>query len=1727
MAENMKVLIKKRGSIKARLTLFKNYLDGIVTQLCTEQTNVIDADTSIELQSRLERLNSVWVDFNEVQTSIEVSHDNFDEQLKERELFESIFYKVTTQSKRLLSESKKENELVNNNSGSAVLSSSINSVAMQTAPRLPNIPVPKFKGQYEQWLEFRDTYVSLIHNNKSITDIEKFHFLRGALEGDAKEVIHSLEFSAANYKTAWDLLCERYNNTSYLINNHVKLLFSLPTSTRESATELRKLLDAMVKHLRSLNTLGQETNTWDVMIIFLVTGKLDPITYREWEETKARDRLPTLDEFKQFLKNRAELLESLEGNKQNKPKVYSKSQTFITTNTSCSYCKGSHYINNCTDFLKLSVYNRFEQAKRLKLCLNCLKINHISKDCISVGCKKCKARHHTLLHYDKKSEVSDRSNGESQAAQEESTPVPSPSQNSSVVMAASQCNQACEVLLSTALVQVLDSQSYPHTCRVLLDSGSQSNLITGDLCKKLGIVKTNVKLSIVGVSQVVSEIQYKCEVTIQSLHNAFEKSISCLVVPKIGENIPGHYVNISDLQIPQHLKLADPKFHEPSPIDILIGAPLFYELLCIGQVQLGKNMPTLQKTRCGWVVSGQMCVNQGPRSHCNLSINLNIQQQLAKFWELEEPAIGDTMLSEDDKRCEEIFVTSTTRDSTGRFIVNIPFKDSVEKLGDSKQHALSRFFALENRLRKNPTLKEMYLSFMKDYEVMGHMSRLDNSSDDKASYYFPHHGVLNECSATTKLRVVFNGSAPTDTGISLNDIQFVGPKIQEDLLPIVLRFRQHNVVVCADIAKMYRMVQINPSQRSFQKIFWRPDPNDELHTYLLNTVTYGTASAPFLAIRCLKQLGYDNLVKYPVASNIILHDFYVDDLLTGGLSVDEVVKNCQEVDLILRSGCFELRKWVSNKPEVIKQVSGESNQSVNIHFGEKDETKTLGLYWSSSKDVLMYKIQASSISRITKRTVLSDISRIFDPLGLLSPVIICAKIILQQLWAEKLSWDESLPSDIDRKWRRFRAELPLLNDLKIPRQVACVNAIRFELHGFSDASKDAYGSCVFVRSIGIDGQVHTSLVLAKSKVAPMKTLTTPRLELCGALVLAQLAHKVKTSMAFNFDKIYLWCDSSVVLSWIATSSNLLQTFVGNRVSQIQSLTEVNQWHHVRSEHNPADILSRGSGPDDLVNCKMWWHGPDWLSKDEQFWPKAAFVVVQDIPELRKRDNMSFNTIIYSSVIDFSRFSNLSRLKRTVAYVFRFIANCKSRVHRQSGHLTVSELNKAMTTLIRIAQKQCFSQELKDLQNNKPLKSNGCLIGLAPFLDDDGIIRVGGRIQLSEFSFEKKHPAILSAKHPLSVLVFSFEHVRLLHAGPQLLLSSIRENYWPLGGRNLARNTVHKCVKCFRAKPVSKSPIMGMLPELRVRPMPPFHSTGIDYAGPFNIKSKRGRGAKLSKCYVALFVCFSTKAVHLELVSDLTTESFIATFRRFTSRRGKPQYVFSDNGRNFVGANVELKKLADFLVTQQHYLVNVAENEGITWQFIPAHSPHFGGLWEAGIKASKFHLKRVMANASLVFEDFCTLLTQIEAVLNSRPITPLSCDPSDLDALTPSHFLIGKRLTSIPDPNVKDTQDNRLARFQYIQKLYQHFWSRWSRDYIAELQTRTKWKSNQSNLSTGQLVLLKDDNLPPLKWSLGRIIKVHPGPDGKIRVASIKTQGSVVKRSFGKICVLPIEGTEVK
>lgn len=1711
----------KRTAAKSSLTRFTNHFNSI-----KDQENV----DCLDLRRRLEKIEDVLEQFQQAQFAIETEDPDCENNYElvhspERERFENDFFSITSLVKQFLDIHDGETNRVENVSSR---SSSVADLNVLSNIRLPQLNLPTFDGSLDQWLFFRDSFGSIIHQNTSMSNVQKFHYLRLSLRGTAADRIKSLQICDVNYEIAWKLLHERYENKQILMKNHIKAIFELPILSKETHTGLNQILDGLEKNLNALKVLNRPTEHWDDLIIYIISSKFDNTTRRAWESRADSQTIPTLETLKLFLEERCRILSSLDSNindnKYSKHPSNKNSKSFISTQNNqfqCVICdSNNHNVYTCNNFSRLTPTERLNTAKRLRLCINCLKNNHRTNDCKSSGCRRCGKIHHSLLHFQKPPAREDTAHDIPSISEVSSSEASTSSKNLHVRVTASQAVLPQQILLSTAVITVFDKLKNPHHCRVLLDSGSQINFISEKLANILQLPKKHIDMSISGFNQIQKKAHFSVSILFKSNVNNFDKSISCIVLPQITDYLPNLPFNSEKLNIPKKIILADPNFDKPAPIDLLIGADTFWDLLSIGQIKLGNGLPILQKSKLGWIISGPIH-NQSQTyfSHHCCTSTTDLESQLARFWELEDYP-RTRFLSSEEASCEEHFKNTLSRHSCGRFIVHIPFKRSPSLLGESMDFAKKRFLNLERKLEKNPNLKLPYHEFIKEYIDLGHMS-LAEDQEDRSGFFLPHHCVQKEDSITTKLRVVFDGSSKTSSGLSLNDLMMIGPNIQDNLFPILLRFRKHNYVLSADIAKMYRQVLVQESDRNYQKILWRFSPNNPLQIFLLNTVTYGTSSAAYLAIRCLHEIALRHKQESPLISSIILHDFYVDDLLTGANTIDELNYIKNEISNLLLVYGFPLRKWRSN----IENFSYSNEETLRIGDGD---TKTLGLRWNPNGDFLQYHIQNSTYaSRVTKRQILSSTAQIFDPLGLLSPVTITAKIILQELWKLNISWDESVPSDLYTIWSKYRSQLHLLNSLQIPRHTLSLNTVSVQLHGFCDASQTSYGACVYLRCCDDLNHFTSNLYCAKTRVAPLKTITIPRLELSGALLLAELVHKILTSCDIKFESVTYWSDSMICTSWINSSPHILKTFVANRVSQIQNLSNPKSWKHVSTYDNPADLLSRGISPSDLITSEFWFHGPSWLSKPESCWPSYErtnkVISLTDLPEVRTKPCSFVGTIntsedrIYSCI---KNYSLLIKLQRVMAYVLRYVHNLKAKESRKLGPLTTEELENSLFLLIRVTQRHAFSDDYYRLLHSKVLNKKSRLLNLNPFFDQTReVIRVGGRIQNSTFEFAKKHPVILPSNDILSCLIARHEHIRLMHIGSQALLASLRERFWPLSGRNLAKRTVHECMRCFRFRAKPQGYIMGNLPAKRIAPSRPFLITGIDYAGPILLRDRKGRNFKITKAYIALFVCFSSKAIHLEIVSDLTCECFLACLRRFMARRGKCSEIFSDNATTFVGANNEIKV---FLNKHTNHISDDLSKEGVQWNFITPHAPHFGGIWESGVKSTKHHLKRVIGNASLTFEELNTVMCQIEACLNSRPLYPVSDDPNDLTPLTPAHFLIGESLMSIPEPNLVNVNERLLSRFQRLQQITQHFWNRWTKEYISSLQIRTKWKEHHEQLlNIGSLVLIKENYLPPLKWRLGRVMQIHKGSDHIIRSVTLKTSSGEMKRPVVKICTLPL------
>ncbi|XP_049882247.1 uncharacterized protein LOC126378112 [Pectinophora gossypiella] len=483
------------------------------------------------------------------------------------------------------------------------------------------------------------------------------------------------------------------------------------------------------------------------------------------------------------------------------------------------------------------------------------------------------------------------------------------------------------------------------------------------------------------------------------------------------------------------------------------------------------------------------------------------------------------------------------------------------------------------------------------------------------------------------------------------------------------------------------------------------------------------------------------------------------------------------------------------------------------------------------------------------------------------------------------------------------------------------------------------------------------------------------------------------------------------------------------------------------------------------------------------------------------------------------------MTRVLAYVLRFCRNIKSKNDKnKNNYLSSAELNNALRLILKHDQSLHFKGEFHSIGNGTCLK--GSLKPLHPFVDEEGLLRVGGRLDHANLTYVRKHPLILAKNSHVTQLIILNEHYRLLHAGPKLLLSSLNERYWIINGIREIKKVTHKCIMCFRLKAAAAKQLMGSLPADRVTPSRPFEKVGIDFAGPVNVKLSRIRKSVVGKGYICVFVCFSTKAIHLELASDLTTDTFLACFKRLISRRGLPTDVYCDNAATFKGADNQLADLHKLLASRDHQtqVQDYSATRGVRFNFIPCYSPVFGGLWEAAVKSTKYHLKRIVHNTLLTYEQLQTVLCEIEAVLNSRPLVPMSTsDIDDFSYLTPGHFLIGVAPTSYPEQNVSDVPNNRLRFWDHCIKLKQMFWKVWYKHYLTVLQTRPKWRDDVPNIDVGSLVILREQDTPPLSWPMARVTKVFPGADQKVRALEVKTpNGKTHIRSVTKVSVLPID-----
>lgn len=1708
--------------------------------------------------------------------------------------------------------------------------SSLNSSSSGAKAKLPKLQLPHFKGEVTRWSSFWDSFESSVHNNIEISEIDKFNYLKSLLEGEALRAVQGLPLTSANYESAVTILKDRYGRPQLVITAHMEEILKIPEcQSVEKVTQLRFIFDQLNIHVRGLQALGVDSYQYGSLLIPIIMSKL-PAEIRLIITRKTEKDVWQINEILELLKSEVEAREVSvkvkinEGSENNYRRLSSERKPFNTTprqqpsysttssfftkadtnnkmSVKCAFCGQQHYSASCETVNNVS--KRKEILIKDRRCFVCLKVGHRANACTrTTNCRKCRGRHHQSVCNQENYLSLNRANtgttgstynfsqsGEGArggtVTQQQSSFTGTVNYN---VSAESNC-----VLLQTAIAYARsDSEVEPVEVKVLFDSGSQRSYITQELKDKLNLKPTRTETLNLNTFGDNSYRRQKCDLVKLSLSKTSgrEISVNALTFPTICSKLP---MSVEIQQYPhlQNLELADNPSHNHKPIDVLIGSDHYWHFIN-GNVIKGESGPVAVESELGWILSG-VAENRKPESRCintvtNLIIDMStdapdddLTNQLKTFWQTETIGIYDNMDDNSDVPSNEDFL-EIKHDGT-RYSVKLPWKPDCSQLPDHYDLCRNRLLSLHKRLKKHSELHVAteYDSIIREQLKSGIIEQVERTNKEQTTniHYMPHHAVIREDRSTTKLRIVYDGSAHLNEDVaSINSCLEQGPNLMPLLFDILLRFRQRPIAMAADIEKAFLMVEIDPSDRDALRFLWFVNVHDEepkIVEYRFCRLVFGLKPSPaILGATILHHLSNYNDIDSETAKTL-KEDLYVDDLTTGAETVTEAINTYNTSKRIMKEGGFNLRKWVTNSSELRQHIM-ENEHSLNTEQNNVDSTKSehkvseddqsytkstlnsivasndnvvkvLGVHWDTQTDMFLYDftdlINYAQSLKPTKRSFLQLSARIFDPLGLITPFTITLKILFQILCIDKLSWDEDLSEELKSKWQTLINGLKELNNLRVPRcyfpaQSQCRH---IEFHGFCDASVKAYAALVYLRVV-YDDHVKITLLCSRSRVAPLKQQSIPRLELLGALLLSRLMNSVQSALKgrLNVNDIYYWTDSTTVLCWVRNQKHWKQ-YVQHRVDEIHKLTSAASWRHCAGQLNPADLPSRGIPSYQLIYSSLWWNGPQFLQQPEEMWPVTSTSSVEDDLHATKETvkvpvpttHIFTNTRGVSSninvvqrvdkVMTCQNYNNLSRLLRITAYVLRFINNSKKRRKdklQESNKVqiipTADEIQQAELQWVLSIQLDSFSKEIEALDKVSDVSASSVPLvrQFNLFIDELGVLRCKGRLDNSSVSPATNNPILLPNKHFFTKLVVNEVHHQVNHSGLRVTLTTLREKYWVPRGRALVKDFIKHCIICTRysGKPFAmENP--PSLPEMRVDDGPPFSNTGVDYAGPLYVKdiNLKQEDNTCSKVYVALFTCAATRAVHLELVPDCSADSFLFAFRRFSSRRGLPYRMISDNAKNFKASQKIIQKIARSQVVQSYL-----SKKEVRWDFIVEKAPWWGGFWERLIGVTKDCIKRAVGRAQLTFEELRTILIEAEGIVNSRPLTYIYDDTEGISyTLSPSHLIYGRRITPLPSGehfDITSTNQSLTRRARYHKQVLQHFTTQWKREYLTSLRENAKVynKRNNKEIAVGDIVILKREGTARCFWKLAVVKNLLPGKDGKVRAAEIRVLNSSTK-----------------
>lgn len=1628
--------------------------------------------------------------------------------------------------------------------------------------RSKKMDFPKFSGSIRQYSSFKRDFQEIVEKPGNFTQEEMSHILRNdSLQGEARSHCHSIY----ELRELWKRLDDVYNDKGQVVEIVTRQLTGFKKIRDDDYARLIEFVTIVEKAHLDLSALGSTNVMSNPMTVKLIEEKCPDWVQKSYA-TQKDDDISEEKEFECLLsflirkRKEARRLARLQEDKKPAPspnKFPEKKKGHVNLSNSgqsgkgqggqgrtgggqgtgwicpvpdCKY-KQKHFLSDCRAFKRLDADGKGKVILDKKLCVLCFSPSHDEPSCPKKTTwqpcdrENCGKWHSRFIHG-----------------------ANVPGLCLAVPGYAVQGETSEKVVFLTQFTQLQGGQR----CHTFWDHGSSTALVTFKFAEECGLPGKRCSFKLVGVGE--NEENYETKLYHLPLQdrNGEIHDVFAFGIKKITANMRGY-------SVPEILSVF-PELNwenlEPTEgeVDLLIGIS-YMDILPTQAAVAGKLGLYNSKFGTGFLIGGSISADYNCISGVESATK---QAQLVARTEARDVKILDFISAEafgvDPPRrsrscrgCKDCNFKTTqltwaesqelmeierglTLDTVEkRWTAAYPYKVNPTVLKNNYGQAHACLLRTEKRLIKNKQL-DAYNQQFDDTVARGVFRRLE--PEEMKNYAGPVNYITiveafkSDPHATTPLRLCMNSSMKY-AGYSLNDILMKGPSALNDLFGVSLGFRRFQVGFVKDLSKFYQSVAASEQDQHLRRVIWRGgDASKEPEIFVTTTVNFGDKPAGCIAQVAVRETAdlYQHID--PVAAELIKSNTYVDDTLGGSNSLEAAKIVSDNMDKIVSMGGFNYKNTIMSGD---KQEDGKPRKVLGLNWDTADDTLAVDVKVNLSgkkkglrelPDLVLDEVEKTMPDTVTKRLVWRIVLGQYDLLGLTSAFMIRLKLIMRDLSGEdgrKLEWDQPIPPEIRDRFVSVLSMLGELHAVSFPRCIQPNEATgEPELLMFGDGSRSAFCTLAYARWM-VPGGFECRLIAGKTRVAPLRKISIPRIELLGSLACVRLAEKINESLGIKFSRRYFFTDSSAVLGMIRGESAAFQEFTGTRVSEIKSKSEVeSEWFWIPTNANLADMGTRDNVvPEDLMEGSDYQRGQDWMRAEKEEWP-ATQTPGQVPPEELLRTHVSMVIQKEEQVIDLSKYSSLDKVVRILTYVLMFVKAVKEK--RRSNNkilplkftkkenvgfwmdgtetrykkppvvLETGEMKTAENILIQSSQKTlklAFKAGKLDSLLPQMMKEDGSDGGSVELLVTSG--RLGKRLSVG---YDKSELPILDYKDPLSKLIMKKYH-DVDHSGEDRTVQRSRSFAWIIRGRALARKVVKECFQCKRRNRAFQKQVMAPLHESRLPPAPVFHSTAVDLFGPIRIKDTvKGRVQK--DVYGVLFCCTVTSAIHLEVAEDYSCDAFLLCLRRFVNLRGTPARIQSDPGTQLMAA-------ARMTATWDYSKIyEWAAGKGILWHKIPTDSQHFNGCAESMIRITKRQLENALRTSVFTKGELDTVLSDVMFIVNSRPLMiSAGSDPLSGGPITPLHLLGGRSTINVPTMKF-DEKPALTKRTRFLEETCQEFWSKWYAQVFPHLVPSYKWRREFRDVMVGDVVLLRDCNPLDRKYQLMRVKEVFPGEDGRVR-----------------------------